>query len=93
MRLSNLPGRIATHTGLRHLLFLVSALFSILLIGYHFGTFDQVVHIPFMKAEADPSLYPGDALVALRNTRVLAHHFHGDGEGPLHRSARHDGAR
>ena len=68
MRLSNLPGRIATHTGLRHLLFLVSALFSILLIGYHFGTFDQVVHIPFMKAEADPSLYPGDALVALRNT-------------------------
>ena len=68
MRLSVIAGRIAKRTGLRHLLFLAAALFSILLIGYHFGTFDQVVHIPFLKADADPALYPGDAFVALRKT-------------------------
>ena len=66
MSLLDIAERIARHTGLRHLLFLVAALCSILLIGYHFGTFDQVVHIPFLKADADASLYPGDAFVALR---------------------------
>ena len=67
MSLSDIARRLATHSGLRHLLFLAAALLSILLIGYHFGTFDQVVHIPFMKAGAQPSLYPGDGFVALRN--------------------------
>lgn len=67
MSLSDISGRLATHAGLRHLLFLGAALLSMLLIGYQFGTFDQVVHIPFMKAAANPSLYPGDEFVALRN--------------------------
>jgi hypothetical protein len=62
--------RIASHRGLRSLFFLTAALVSILLIGYHFGTFDQIVHIPFLKATADPSLYPGDAFVALRDPPI-----------------------
>lgn len=43
-------------------------LVAILLAGYHFGTFDQAVHIPFLKRIADPSLYPGDAFLELRRT-------------------------
>jgi len=35
--------------------------------GYHFGTFDQVVHIPFLKKFADPGLYPADAFLNLRS--------------------------
>jgi hypothetical protein len=70
VNLSGIANRIATQTGLRHLLFLVAALLSILLIGYHFGTFDQVVHIPFLKANVDPSLYPGDEFIALRHTQL-----------------------
>jgi hypothetical protein len=68
--LAAFANRIASHRGLRSLFFLTAALFSILLIGYHFGTFDQIVHIPFLKAAADPSLYPGDAFVALRNPPI-----------------------
>ena len=49
----------------RHLFFLLSTIFTILLIGYNFGTFDEAMHIPFLKATADPSLYPGDAMIAL----------------------------
>ncbi len=67
MILAAFANRIASHRGLRSLFFLTAALLSILLIGYHFGTFDQIVHIPFLKAAADPSLYPGDAFVDLRH--------------------------
>lgn len=70
MILAAFADRIASHRGLRSLFFLTAALLSILLIGYHFGTFDQIVHIPFLKAAADPSLYPGDAFVALRNPPI-----------------------
>lgn len=44
----------------RHALFAAASLLAILLIGYHFGTFDQVVHLPFLKKFADPSLYPAN---------------------------------
>jgi hypothetical protein len=50
----------------RHAFFLGVTLASILIIGYQFGTYDQTVHIPFLKAMADPALFPGDAFVALR---------------------------
>lgn len=50
----------------QHLLFAVCTGIAIPLIGYHFGSFDQVVHLPFLKAWADPTLYPGDPFVALR---------------------------
>ncbi|MBM3137679.1 MAG: hypothetical protein FJZ98_05775 [Chloroflexi bacterium] len=45
---------------------LAASLLSILLIGYHFGSFDQSVHIPFLKSDADPGLYSGDPFIALK---------------------------
>ena len=70
MSLAVFANHIASRRGLRCLFILTAALLSILLIGYHFGTFDQNVHIPFLKATADPSLYPGDAFVALRDPPI-----------------------
>jgi hypothetical protein len=51
---------------LRQGFFLAAALASIAIVGYHFGTFDQSVHIPFLKATADPSLFPKDPFLDLR---------------------------
>ena len=51
---------------LRHVFYLAAALACIMLIGYHFGTFDQVVHIPFLKTWANPTLYPTDPFLDLR---------------------------
>ena len=64
--LSTLADRLSKRTLLRHALFLGIALLSIWANGYHFGTFDQAVHIPFLKKIADPSLYPTDAFLNLR---------------------------
>ena len=51
----------------RHALFAVAATLTILLIGYHYGTFDQSIHIPFLKKFADPTLYRGnEAFLDLR---------------------------
>jgi hypothetical protein len=50
----------------RLLFFLVLTLLTVFINGYHFGTFDQVFHIPFLKSWMDPGLYPGDAFVGLR---------------------------
>lgn len=50
----------------RHFLFLILALFTIILAGYHFGTFDQAIHIPFLKKYADASLFPDDKFFDLR---------------------------
>ncbi len=52
----------------RHLFFLAAALASLLAVGYHYGTFDMGIHIPFLKTAADPSLFPNDAYIALRST-------------------------
>lgn len=49
----------------RHLLFLSATFLTILLIGYNFGTFDEAMHIPFLKSTADPTLYPGDSMIEL----------------------------
>lgn len=48
-------------------MFLAAALCTIVILGYHFGTFDQSIHIPFLKKYADPSLFPGDAFLELRH--------------------------
>lgn len=61
-----LANRLETHAPARHLFLLAVTLASILIIGYHFGTFDQFAHIPFLKKYADPTLYPGDAFSELR---------------------------
>lgn len=51
---------------IRHLFFLTAALITLFLLGYHFGTFDQSSHIPFLKKTADPGLYPNDHFFDLR---------------------------
>ncbi len=51
----------------RHVLYFAATVFTFLLIGYQFGTFDEGMHIPFLKFMADPSLYPGDAMLSLNN--------------------------
>jgi hypothetical protein len=51
---------------LRSLFFLGCALLSISLIGYYYGTFDQVIHIPFLKKFIDPTLYPNDTFLDAR---------------------------
>ncbi len=49
-----------------HLFLLALTLATITLIGYHVGTFDQVVHIPFLKKFVDPTLFPNDPFFDLR---------------------------
>ncbi len=49
-----------------HLLFALATLTTLLSVGYHFGTFDQAIHIPFLRKFADPSLYPDDAFFEMR---------------------------
>ena len=66
LKLTTLADRIARNAVLRHALFLVAALAAIFISGYHFGTFDQVIHIPFLKKFADPTLYPNDPFLDLR---------------------------
>jgi hypothetical protein len=65
--LSSLADRLAKKTLLRHIVFLGATLLTIWIGGYHFGTFDQVVHLPFLKKLADPGLYPTDAFLNLRS--------------------------
>jgi len=36
-------------------------------MGYYFGTFDQAIHIPDLKKFSDPSLYPNDKFLEIRN--------------------------
>jgi len=65
--LTTFADRLAKKTLLRHALFFGIAMIAIWANGYHFGTFDQVVHIPFLKKFADPGLYPADAFLNLRS--------------------------
>ena len=50
----------------RHLTFLGVAFMAVLINGYHFGTFDQVFHIPFLLKFISPELYPNDPFLNLR---------------------------
>lgn len=52
----------------RHLFFLAAAIITIFIVGYHYGTFDMAIHIPFLKAMADPTLFTNDSYIALRST-------------------------
>lgn len=58
--LLSLANRLSRSARWRHTLFALASFAAILLIGYHFGTFDQVVHLPFLKKFADPGLYPAN---------------------------------
>lgn len=65
--LNRFAGHLAEKLWLRTMLFLAAALAAIWLGGYHFGTFDQSIHIPFLRKFADAGLYPADAFLNLRN--------------------------
>ncbi len=65
--LSNLPVQLGSSALKRHLLFLFATIFTVLLIGYQYGTFDEAMHIPFLKALVNPALYKGDTLLSLHN--------------------------
>ena len=64
--LNSFAHRLSSSPARRQLLFAGATLFTIFFVGYHFGTFDQAVHIPFLKKYADPTLYPGDRFLDLR---------------------------
>jgi hypothetical protein len=67
-RLQTTAYRFGRSTSYHRLLLAVATLISISFIGYHFGTFDQAIHIPFLKKYADPTLYPNDPFFDLRLT-------------------------
>jgi hypothetical protein len=48
-----------------HLLFGLATVTAIGLIGYHFGTFDQIISLAYLKHAADPALYANDPFIAL----------------------------
>lgn len=62
-----LAARLARSPLERHLFFAALTFFTVVFVGYHVGTFDQVTHIPFLKKYADPTLFPGDQFLELRS--------------------------
>lgn len=66
LRFDRAGSRVGVSASARHLFFLLSTVAAVMLIGYHFGTFDQAVHIPFLAKYADPSLYPNDPFLEMR---------------------------
>ncbi len=66
MQIERFARQLEESTIKRHLFFLAATLVTVLLIGYHFGTFDEGMHIPFLKANADPTLYPSDPMIGLK---------------------------
>ncbi|MBL8058440.1 MAG: hypothetical protein JNK29_17175 [Anaerolineales bacterium] len=64
--LNTFARRLAARPLERHLFFLAVTAAAILVIGYHFGTFDQFAHIPYLKKYANPALYPNDSFIEMR---------------------------
>lgn len=52
---------------IKHFVYFTLTLGVLILYGYYFGTFDQASHIPFLKKNADPLLFPNDRFFDLRN--------------------------
>lgn len=65
--ITELSNKIWNKKNYQYIFFGLASIFTILFMGYYFGTFDQVIHIPFLKKIADPSLYPNDPFLDLRN--------------------------
>ena len=65
--LSTLAHKLGTSLRNRHLLFLATTIVTVSFVGYQFGTFDEAMHIPFLKDMANPALYPGDKMLDLHN--------------------------
>ncbi len=60
---------LQSHRAALAIFLLLASLVSVLLIGYHYGSFDQSVHIPFLKSDADPNLYQGDPFIQLKQAQ------------------------
>ncbi len=61
-----IAAHLSAHPFHRHVFFLMLALLAAFINGYHFGTFDQVFHITFLKKFINPDLYPNDPFLSLR---------------------------
>ena len=48
-----------------HTLFAAASVAKILVMGYHFGTWDHTLYLPLLKHSVDPTLYPSDPFLAL----------------------------
>ncbi len=66
--LTRLAEKMQQDARLRHLFFLAATAATVLVVGYHFGTFDQAMHIPLIKADLNPALYPSDPFIQLRGS-------------------------
>jgi hypothetical protein len=64
--LTNLPAQLNASPQKRHLIHLAATIVTVLLIGYYFGTFDEAMHVPFLKASANPGL-----LIFMKESAVL----------------------
>ena len=49
----------------QYIFFTFTTTITVILMGYYFGSFDQAIHIPFLKKYADPTLYPNDPFFEL----------------------------
>ncbi len=65
-QLTHISVRIWKSKWYQILLFSLATFITLNLLGYYFGSFDQAIHIPFLKKYADPSLYPYDSFLYLR---------------------------
>ncbi len=66
--LQTLATRIKQSVVQRHLFLIISTILVLCFAGYYFGTFDQAIHIPFLKKDIDPTLFPNDHFFDLRYT-------------------------
>jgi hypothetical protein len=64
--LDHMVQRCWTLRAYRYVLFALATTVSIVFVGYYSGTFDQAIHIPFLKKYADPALYPNDPFFDMR---------------------------
>ena len=64
--LSNLSNQLGTSALKRQLFFIAATLSTLLLVCYNFGTFDEAMHVPFLKSMTYPSMYAGDSMLSLQ---------------------------
>lgn len=53
---------------IKYFIIIICSITTLFLMGYHYGTFDQASHIPFLKKISNPSLYPNDPFFSLIKT-------------------------
>jgi len=58
--------KLNTHRPTRWMFMLLLSTYTILFVGYYFGTFDQASHIPYLLKSINPNLYPNDYFMDIR---------------------------